>query len=518
MTNQLEYDDEVAFHAVRRLYDYARYERDARSCSASRSRTRTTRTSRGSATGICTRTTRSTCRPRRRCRSSELDPHSRRLWHDCAVGDVEITEDDVRASRHGYYANLSYVDERIGEVLAALEACGLADDTVVIFTLRPRRLPRRARALLQDVVPRAPGARAAHRPCSRRGSRRAACASPSRSPTSRRRSPTSRARALGRARAAGRRPQPRCRCSRAQPEDPDAHASPASTSPRARSRRWSCSAAGAGSSSTRRATRISSSTSRPTRSSSSTSPRSPSTRDVVAEFRDEVGRRWDLEALDRAVRESQQARLAVFRALQQGVAVPVGLPAGAAGVEAVHAEHDGRRRARPAVALPAARESRGLPRVRRAARRRGARARPAASRARSRVRVAACAICHSDLAFADGAWGGELPAVYGHEAAGVVEEVGPGVEPGRAGRPRRRQPAPLLRALLLLRAGRVAPLRGRVPGRSAKAGCARATASTCSRRCTRRVRRGGRRRRVAARGRSRRRCLSTSPRSSAAAS
>jgi S-(hydroxymethyl)glutathione dehydrogenase / alcohol dehydrogenase len=44
-----------------------------------------------------------------------------------------------------------------------------------------------------------------------------------------------------------------------------------------------------------------------------------------------------------------------------------------------------------------------------------------------RVRVAATAICHSDIAFAEGAWGGELPAVYGHEAAGVVEELGPGV-------------------------------------------------------------------------------------------
>jgi Zn-dependent alcohol dehydrogenase len=41
-----------------------------------------------------------------------------------------------------------------------------------------------------------------------------------------------------------------------------------------------------------------------------------------------------------------------------------------------------------------------------------------------RVRVAACAICHSDVAYASGAWGGDLPAVYGHEAAGVVEEVG----------------------------------------------------------------------------------------------
>jgi Zn-dependent alcohol dehydrogenase len=44
-----------------------------------------------------------------------------------------------------------------------------------------------------------------------------------------------------------------------------------------------------------------------------------------------------------------------------------------------------------------------------------------------RVRIAACAICHSDLLAMDGAWGGDLPAVFGHEAAGVVEEVGAGV-------------------------------------------------------------------------------------------
>jgi len=43
-----------------------------------------------------------------------------------------------------------------------------------------------------------------------------------------------------------------------------------------------------------------------------------------------------------------------------------------------------------------------------------------------KVKVAACAICHSDIHYADGAWGGTLPAVYGHEAAGLVESVGPG--------------------------------------------------------------------------------------------
>ena len=40
------------------------------------------------------------------------------------------------------------------------------------------------------------------------------------------------------------------------------------------------------------------------------------------------------------------------------------------------------------------------------------------------VRVSACGICHSDIAFIDGAWGGALPAVYGHEVAGVVTETG----------------------------------------------------------------------------------------------
>ncbi len=50
------------------------------------------------------------------------------------------------------------------------------------------------------------------------------------------------------------------------------------------------------------------------------------------------------------------------------------------------------------------------------------------------VKVEACAICHSDVAFIDGAWGGELPLVFGHEIAGIVEAVGPGVaavEPGQ---------------------------------------------------------------------------------------
>lgn len=44
-----------------------------------------------------------------------------------------------------------------------------------------------------------------------------------------------------------------------------------------------------------------------------------------------------------------------------------------------------------------------------------------------KVKLAACAICHSDIHYIEGAWGGLLPAVYGHEAAGIVEEIGPHV-------------------------------------------------------------------------------------------
>ncbi|MDZ4737296.1 MAG: Zn-dependent alcohol dehydrogenase [Rhodospirillaceae bacterium] len=44
-----------------------------------------------------------------------------------------------------------------------------------------------------------------------------------------------------------------------------------------------------------------------------------------------------------------------------------------------------------------------------------------------RVKLGACAICHSDIFYIQGAWGGALPSVYGHEAAGIVVECGPGV-------------------------------------------------------------------------------------------
>ena len=45
-----------------------------------------------------------------------------------------------------------------------------------------------------------------------------------------------------------------------------------------------------------------------------------------------------------------------------------------------------------------------------------------------RIRVQACGVCHSDVFVKEGHWPGlQYPRVTGHEVAGVIDEVGPGV-------------------------------------------------------------------------------------------
>jgi choline-sulfatase len=61
------------------------------------------------------------------------DPHSRRLWEQYDRGEFGVGEEHVRNARHAYYGSISYVDERIGEVLEALARARLMDETVIIF-------------------------------------------------------------------------------------------------------------------------------------------------------------------------------------------------------------------------------------------------------------------------------------------------------------------------------------------------------------------------------------------------
>jgi choline-sulfatase len=64
----------------------------------------------------------------------QADPHSRRLRDMYGLDERPLTDDEVLRARHGYYAAITYMDERVGEVLDALAACGLEGETVVVFT------------------------------------------------------------------------------------------------------------------------------------------------------------------------------------------------------------------------------------------------------------------------------------------------------------------------------------------------------------------------------------------------
>lgn len=63
-----------------------------------------------------------------------MDPHSRGLFYHYSLDKFDVTETIYRRARRGYYAMISYVDRKLGELRAALEAAGIADDTAIIFT------------------------------------------------------------------------------------------------------------------------------------------------------------------------------------------------------------------------------------------------------------------------------------------------------------------------------------------------------------------------------------------------
>lgn len=65
---------------------------------------------------------------------ADMDPHSRGLFHHYGLDRFDVTEAVCRRARRGYYAMISYVDRKLGELRATLDAAGIASETVIIFT------------------------------------------------------------------------------------------------------------------------------------------------------------------------------------------------------------------------------------------------------------------------------------------------------------------------------------------------------------------------------------------------
>ena len=134
ITNQLEFDDEVAFLGVRKIYDYARFDGDAPFClMTSFTHPHDPYAARAKFWNLYRDQDIDLPRVPRLDRAA-LDPHSRRLYDVSAMDDYTVTEADLRAARHGYYANISYVDDLVGQLITALEATEKLDNTVIVFT------------------------------------------------------------------------------------------------------------------------------------------------------------------------------------------------------------------------------------------------------------------------------------------------------------------------------------------------------------------------------------------------
>ena len=122
ITNQLEYDDEVAYHATRKIYDYGRG-LDKRPWCMTVSFTHphdpyVARKKYWDLYEDCEHLL-----PEVPAMDyEEHDAHSKRIFDANDWRSFDITEEDIRRSRRAYFANISYLDDKVGEVLEALES------------------------------------------------------------------------------------------------------------------------------------------------------------------------------------------------------------------------------------------------------------------------------------------------------------------------------------------------------------------------------------------------------------
>lgn len=134
ISNQLEFDDDVAFQAIRKLYDYARFTPEKPFAMLTSfthphdpyaARKKFWNLYKDEEIDLPA----TPYMPR-----EKLDPHSQRLYDVSAMDDYTVTEADIRAARHGYYANISYIDDLVGQLISTLEATGQLENTIIMFT------------------------------------------------------------------------------------------------------------------------------------------------------------------------------------------------------------------------------------------------------------------------------------------------------------------------------------------------------------------------------------------------
>lgn len=132
-TNQLDFDDEVVFHAKRYLFDRARETEKKPFClTVSMTHPHDPYAipqeywDRYSDDEIEL--------PSFELAAAEQDPHSKRLLSVYQMNRDDITDQQIRNARRAYYGAVSYVDDQIGELMQALEDAGLADNTIVVFS------------------------------------------------------------------------------------------------------------------------------------------------------------------------------------------------------------------------------------------------------------------------------------------------------------------------------------------------------------------------------------------------
>ena len=130
-SNQLDYDDEVAFAAERSLFGHIR-SRDARPFCyvVSFTHPHDPYTIGRKWWDLY----RDEDIPLPRPWPGDPHPHEGRLRAVCAMDGAPVTEEQIRAARRAYYGAISYVDDQIARLLAVLRETGRLDNTVVIVT------------------------------------------------------------------------------------------------------------------------------------------------------------------------------------------------------------------------------------------------------------------------------------------------------------------------------------------------------------------------------------------------